>query len=256
MSQQYILIDRTPSVCTITLNREDKRNAFCNAMSHEVMQAMEEAVATKCQALVIRAHATASVWSSGHDLSEISRLSDLVHDSMFQLFQKLLESPIPIICAVDGDVYAGGFLITLLSDIVIATERSRFCMTINKMGIPLPTYCYQFAMQVLGMHKAKEMFFTARLMAAEDVYANGLINHVVKNNSEMEETVHALVHEIGECNPEGVAHTKFIMNALTQHAPDSETKQKLDQRFQQLMDSPSIMKRVTLLLEKIGRHKS
>jgi methylmalonyl-CoA decarboxylase len=168
---QHIKVDQAATVCTITLNRDEKRNAFSDAMSEECVTALDKAVADDCSAIVIRANPTAKVWSSGHDLTEIHNPQDLVHDSMFVLFRRIIDCPLPVICAIDGDAYAGGFVISLLSDLVVATQRSRFCMTINKMGLPLPIHVYQYCASVLGLHKAKEMFFTARLISAQDACA-------------------------------------------------------------------------------------
>ena len=164
---QFIKIEQTGPLCTITLDRDDKRNAFSDVMSEECVAALDQAVADGCTAVVLRANPSAKVWSAGHDLTEIRHPQDLVNDSMFVLFKRIIDCPLPVVCAVDGDVYAGGFVICLLSDLVVATERSRFCMTINKMGLPLPIHCYQYCVNVLGLHKAKEMFLTARLIDEE-----------------------------------------------------------------------------------------
>src|SRR5262249_16260712 len=150
-------VEYEADICTVRFDRDDKRNAFCNAMSDEVTAAIELAERNS-RAIVLAANPGATVWSSGHDLTEVRDPKDLIRDSMFDLLSRIAACSIPVICAVDGDVYAGGFLITLLSDIVVATARSRFCMPINKMGIPLPMYCYQFALAALGARKAKEMF--------------------------------------------------------------------------------------------------
>lgn len=252
MNPSYIIVNQSPSTCTITMNRDNKKNAFCSAMSNAVIIAMEEAVSAKCRVIVLRSNVTASVWSSGHDLTEIKHPADLFHDPMFELFDRLLQSPIPVICAVDGDVYAGGFLINLFSDIVVATKRSRFCMTINRMGIPLPSYYYRFAVEVLGIHKAKEMFFTAHLLTAEDAYTNGIVNHLVEDNAAMQETVDKLAQEIASCSPEGIAYTRFVMNTLTrQHFIEEKVDQEITQRFHALLKDPSLMERVTQLLNKI-----
>jgi len=250
---RHILVEHKAGISTITFNRDSKRNAFCDDMSDEVLAAIAEAEQNS-RAIVLTANPGAAVWSSGHDLTEIHAPRDMIHDSMFMLLQKISECPLPVICAVDGDVYAGGFLITLLSDIVIATERSRFCMPINKLGMPLPTYCYQFAVNVLGMHKAKEMFLCANLIAAGDAHVHGLVNHVVPNPAALQERLSRLLGGIAGCLPEGLAYTKAMFNALTQHTSiDTQTAASLGQRFEQLAESPAIAQRIEALIQRIGR---
>lgn len=253
---QFIKVEQTPAVCTITLDRDDKRNAFSDAMSAECIAAMDSAVAAACSAIVLRANPSASVWSSGHDLTEIHHASDLVNDSMFVLFRRIIDCPLPVICAVDGDAYAGGFVITMLADIVVATERSRFCMTINKMGLPLPLHIYQLCAGVLGLHKAKEMFFTARLIPAQDACAQGLVNHVVVSQDELYARVGELVQAIAACNPAGIAFTKGMFNSLTHGVVlDAQTAKQYEEGARGLAQNPELARRIAALIGGIGSRR-
>jgi methylmalonyl-CoA decarboxylase len=250
---QFIKVEQTPAVCTITLNRDDKRNAFSDVMNAECMAAMDQAIAAACSAIVFRANPSATVWSSGHDLTEIHNAADLVNDSMFVLFRRIIDCPLPVICAVDGDVYAGGFVINLLADIVIATERSRFCMTINKMGLPLPIHVYQLCVGVLGLHKAKEMFFTARPISAQDACSQGLVNHVVAGPDELSARTDEVAQAIAACNPAGVAFAKSLFNTLTHGvALAPQTLQNYEEGARQLAQSPELARRIAALVSKLG----
>ena len=250
---RHIKVEQAAAVCTITLDRDDKRNAFSDAMSAECIAAFDDAVSQGCAAIVVRANPAATVWSSGHDLTEIHNAQDLVNDSMFVLFRRIIDCPLPVICAIDGDAYAGGFVIAMLSDLVVATERSRFCMTINKMGLPLPIAIYQFCISVLGLHKAKEMFFTAQLISARDACSQGLVNHVVVSQDELFAKVDALVGAIAECNPAGVAFAKNMFNTLTQGvALDEATLKRYESGAQELAASPELSRRISALIARIG----
>jgi len=250
---QHIKVDQSNAVCTITLDRDEKRNAFCDAMSEECSAALDQAAAAGCSAVVIRANPGANVWSAGHDLTEIRHPQDLAQDAMFVLFRKIIDGPLPVICAVDGDVYAGGFVMAVLSDMVVATRRSRFCMTINKMGLPLPIYVYQYCAAVLGLHKAKEMFFTARLIAAQDACTQGLVNHVVDGAEELNSKVGELVQAVSACNPSGVAFTKGMLNAVSHGLSfDPQTTRQYEEGARRLATSPEVTRRIEALIGRIG----
>jgi enoyl-CoA hydratase/carnithine racemase len=250
---RHIKLDLAETVCTITLDRDAKRNAFNDAMSGECATALDQAVADGCSAIVIRANPDANVWSSGHDLTEIRTPQELVEDSMFLLFRKIVDCPVPVISAVDGDVYAGGFIITLLSDLVIATRRSRFCMTINKMGLPLPIYCYQYCAQVLGLHKAKEMFFSARPIEAQDACSQGLVNHVVDTQPQLFARTDELTQAIAACNPAGVSFTKRVFNAITHGVSlSAQAAEQYQAGAQQLSENPEVSRRVRELVGRIS----
>jgi len=251
---RYIDVEYKDNFCTIRFNRDEKRNAFSNEMSEEVLNAIAEAEKDS-RAIVLSANPDTGVWSSGHDLSEIHNVRDLIDDPMFDLLNRIANCPVPVICAIDGDVYAGGFLIMLVSDIAIATERSRFCMPINKMGIPLPTYCYAFAISVLGARKAKEMFLCADLVGASDAYAQGLLNQVVPGPAQLEQRLSTVLKGIAACLPEGLAYTKSVFNAMTRDIGcDGRHVAALRPHFDHLAESPEIARRVDALISKVGRH--
>ncbi|HGY2281772.1 TPA: enoyl-CoA hydratase/isomerase family protein [Citrobacter braakii] len=248
-----INVEYTADICTIRFNRDHKCNAFSNAMSEEVLSAIR-AAEKNCRAIVLTANPDIKVWSSGHDLSEIHDVKELIHDPMFDLFNGIINSPVPIICAIDGDVYAGGFLIALFADIVLATERSHFCMTVNKMGIPLPEYCYAFAISVLGARKAKEMFLCSKPIDAVDGYAQGLVNYVVTTPAQLEERLSTLLEGICLCMPEGLAYTKAVFNSLTHGMVDNlRHTPGIRQQYRNLVANPEVVHRVNALISKLSR---
>lgn len=249
---KFINVKYDNNVCIITFNRDEKRNAFSNEMSNEVLTTIQKAE-NKCNAIVLTANISSFIWSSGHDLTELNDINELLHDSMFDLFNGIANSPIPVICAIDGDVYAGGVLLTLFSDLVIATTRSRFCMPINKMGIPLPVSCYALAANNLGLRKAKEMFFTADLITAKDAYDHGLINNIVSNQVELMQRVNSIVNGISSCLPEGVAYTKDVFNALAMSVSEVQKNHGIDDKFKGLSSNPKVLHRIDALLKKVKK---
>ncbi|EBZ4664293.1 enoyl-CoA hydratase/isomerase family protein [Salmonella enterica subsp. enterica serovar Bovismorbificans] len=249
----YINVEYHEDICTICFNRDDKRNAFSNAMSEEVLAAIKIAE-RRSRAIVLRANPDANVWSSGHDLSEIHDVQALIHDPMFELFNGIINSPVPVISAIDGDVYAGGFLIALFSDIVLATERSHFCMTANKLGLPLPEYCYAFAISVLGARKAKEMFLCARPIDAVDAYSQGLVNYVVAGPAQLDEQLSTLLEGISLCMPEALTYTKAVFNTLTQEmAANLKHIPGIRAQYRNLVVNPEVAHRVNALQDKLKR---
>ncbi|KJE21760.1 enoyl-CoA hydratase/carnithine racemase [Frankia torreyi] len=83
----------------------------------------------------------------------------------------------PVVAAVNGVAYAGGFLLTQCCDLVVAAEHARFAITEVKVGrgapwaAPLP--------YLLPPRIAMQMLLTGEPMAARRAYELGLVNEVV-----------------------------------------------------------------------------
>src|SRR4051812_12526406 len=123
-----ILVGTTDHICTITLNRPEKRNALTTdaiAALHAELQrvAADEAI----RVLVIRGAGRA--FCAGLDLRELAaqRAAGAVETHTLEHALHLLEAcPQPTIAAVQGDAIAGGCELALHCDLRVAGDSARF----------------------------------------------------------------------------------------------------------------------------------
>jgi enoyl-CoA hydratase/carnithine racemase len=116
-------------VAVLTLNRPEKKNALSIALREEAIAipgrlAGDEAV----KALVITG--SGGSFSAGFDLREFA-VADPGHQerlwlSSDQFHHAVHRFPVPVIAAVDGVAYGGGFDLAVLCDLRIATHRAAF----------------------------------------------------------------------------------------------------------------------------------
>ena len=251
--------DAKDGIVSITMDRDEKRNAFSNAMTSEMVAHIDEAERSDARVVVLRANAGVKVWCSGHDLSELAPGAgfDFGQDPMEKLFERIQALPIPFISMVEGAVYAGGLLMTMVSDIVIAAEGSTLAMTANKMGLPFPTGIYAYWLRVCGIHKAKELLFTATSISAQDAYAAGLFNHVVPLADLERFTYETIARPITLCSREGVADSKLQLNLLAERIYlTSDDERAIEADRNRLAQSPDFKRRVDALLNRIHGNKS
>jgi methylmalonyl-CoA decarboxylase len=240
-------------IATITMNRDEKRNALSDAMSNEIIGCINAAQKEKIRVIILRANPGMPVWCAGHDLTDMREGIDFGDNPLQSLLQHIEEVPIPVISMVEGAVYAGGVLMAVYSDIVIAADNADVVITGNKIDIPLPTNIYAYWLKVSGLHKIKELLYTASAITAQDAYCAGIYNHVVER-SRLETFTYEIARRIIACSPEAVADTKLQLNTLARTIDlFAEDIKKIEQHRQTLINSPNSKKRIDELLASIKK---
>jgi 2-(1,2-epoxy-1,2-dihydrophenyl)acetyl-CoA isomerase len=85
----------------------------------------------------------------------------------------------PIIAAVNGPAAGAGFSIAMACDIVIASTAASFMQAFTKVGLVPDMGSLYFLPRVIGMHRAKELMWTARRIKAEEAMEIGILNRLV-----------------------------------------------------------------------------
>ncbi|WP_137921352.1 enoyl-CoA hydratase/isomerase family protein [Hydrogenophaga sp. 2FB] len=90
--------------------------------------------------------------------------------------QRLRELEIPVIAAVDGAAWGGGFAIALCADFVLATPRASFCMVFLRIGAVPDMGAIHLLPRAIGMNKAKELLMTGRRVEADEAERLGIVH--------------------------------------------------------------------------------
>lgn len=85
----------------------------------------------------------------------------------------------PIIAAVNGIAYAGGFEWACFADMRIVEEHASFGMTCRRWNVGLADGGTQRLPRIVGMGRALELIITGKVINAEEAYRIGLANEVV-----------------------------------------------------------------------------
>ena len=99
---------------------------------------------------------------------------------MEKLLRAVQDTPIPVIASVDGTVWGGACDLCLSCDMIVSTKDATFAITPAKIGIPYNASGIMHFIHQLGINKAREMFFLAHPIEAEDALNVGLINRVTE----------------------------------------------------------------------------
>jgi 2-(1,2-epoxy-1,2-dihydrophenyl)acetyl-CoA isomerase len=117
------------------------------------------------------------------------------------------DCPVPVVAKVDGVCVGAGFGLALAADMVWCSDRARFSTIFAKRGLSLDFGTSWLLRQRVGVHKAKELAFTAKMLSGTEAFEMGLVNAVVPV-AELNDTVRAVVDAIAAGPPLALSMTK------------------------------------------------
>jgi len=210
-----IVADNGP-VRTITLHRPERRNAMTPEMQTELIDAMADAVASRCRVLVFTGAGDA--FCSGLDLSALQAAqgqcaaeSGADAKRIARLFRDLYELPIPTIAAVHGAAIAGGTGLAMICDFTLATPAAKFGFTEVRIGF-VPAIVSAFLAMQIGDKKSRDLLLTGRLFDAAEALRLGLVNEVT-SPEDLAGRVQALAELLIANSPQALGATKRLMAA-------------------------------------------
>jgi methylmalonyl-CoA decarboxylase len=210
--------DRPGDVVEVTMSASERRNALGEEMLAGLSAAIVEAARTGCRALIVRAESGVSTWSAGYDITAlpVDGSDPLTWTNPLEAFLHVLRSaPFPVIAAVEGGVWGGACELVMTCDLVVAARSATFAVTPARLGVPYNTAGVAHFLGALPLNVAKEMFFTADPITAEAALAYGVVNRLVEDGAEMQETARDLGRRIATRAPLAIRAIKGEMTALT-----------------------------------------
>ena len=211
MADGLVHYELADGVATIVMDRPQAKNALNQALREGLWAAFRRFVAED-GALVAVLASRGDVFCAGADLKEMAALGLRVPppDFLPQLGRNL-HTDKPVIAAVQGPAYAGGFALAQMCDLCVAADDARFAITEAKWSrgapwaAPLPW--------LIPPRVALELIVTAEPLGAERAHAIGLVNRVVPRARLLEEA-QALARVISRNAPLSVRAAKRMVYAV------------------------------------------
>lgn len=200
-------------VARLTLDSPHNRNALSGALVSQLHQGLREAAADAAVRAVVLGH-TGGTFCAGADLSEASggdpgeAAADRAHE-LAALLRAIVESPLPVIAAIDGHVRAGGLGLVGACDIAVAGPRSTFALTEARIGVA-PAIISLTLLPKMSARAAARYYLTGEKFDADQAAAIGLITMAT---DDVGAAVASLVADIGLGSPQGLAASKALTTA-------------------------------------------
>lgn len=214
MAYEYILVDANDGVGVITLNRPKALNALCDALTRELMAALDAFAEDDSVGCVVLTGST-KAFAAGADIKELQARDfiDLYRNDPFQeTWESVARFRKPIIAAVAGYALGGGCEIAMMCDFIIAAENAKFGQPEIQLGVMPGSGGTQRLTRAVGKAKSMDLCLTGRMMDAEEAERAGLVSRIVPLDDLMDEAMEA-ARKIASMSLPITMMTKEVVNA-------------------------------------------
>ena len=95
----------------------------------------------------------------------------------------------PVVAAVEGAAAGAGLSLALACDLRIVGETAKITTAFAKVGFSGDFGSHYFLHKLVGTSKARELYFTAEILNAEQIEKLGLANRVIEDDKLESETM-------------------------------------------------------------------
>ncbi len=251
MSQEFVTFEKRDRVAYLTINRPQVRNALHPPAHAEMAAALDDFAADEQCWVAVITGAGDKAFSAGNDLKFSAQNQGIAMEmpasgfggiaSRFDLFK-------PVIAAVNGLAFGGGFEIALACDIIIAADHATFALPEPRVGLAALAGGMQRLPRLIPEKIALGMMLTGKPITAERGHELGLVNEVVAAD-DLLACAERWATEICECSPLSVRASKQV--ALQSAAyPLEASMQQHYPLVGELLKSEDLMEGVMAFAEK------
>ena len=204
----------------LTLSRPERRNALSPDLLLKLCEVLEGWAHDDTVRAVVITGAGDRAFSSGYDIREIptnptpemeQRLRE--HHPLELGLRSVKEFPYPTLAMLNGYCFGAALNLALCCDIRIGADDIAIGMPPAKLGLVYPADGVAQFVQVLGMARAREMFFTGRTYKGTEMQRMGLVDYLVPR-AELEATTFGMAGEIAANAPLSLKGLKRILNLV------------------------------------------
>ena len=216
-----VLVDRPqPHTAVVTLHRPERLNAMSIDLVIALYDALEE-VAADNDTWVVVLTGSGRGFCSGLDLKDYGVIPNIDGLSVGRIAQRSMRyysrlvplmrrMPQPVIAAVNGPAYGGGFCLALGADIRIASVDAVFNSTGIVNGLTSTELGVSWLLpRLIGASRSNDILLTGRKVDAEEADRIGLVSRVVPAD-DLVPTALEVAGAMTRFSPYGLAMTKDI----------------------------------------------
>ena len=195
---QSLITSLVNGIFTIIISRPDKLNALNKTVIEELSTAIDEVYNNPEIKSAIITGAGSKAFVAGADISEFLQLDstqgeELARRGQQLVFDKIENSPKPIVAAINGFALGGGCELALACHFIYASENAKFGQPEVNLGL-IPGYGgTQRLTQVIGRNRAMELLMSGNMITAKEAMDYGIVNKVLTQEELLPKTKEILL---------------------------------------------------------------
>ena len=215
MMSEWILYEVADGVCTITMNRPEKKNAMSFAMLSDFIAAFSRA-GEDSDARVVVLKGTAGAFCAGTDLSDLSSVPGEKRGLRGSAEETgkwwpIVECPKPVIGVVDGPAVSMGAEFASQCDIRIASNRARFAWNFAHRGLVPDTGAGSWLLpRLIGTSQALWLLYSGEFISAREAHDLKFISGVYEPE-ELEDRTRELTDAMLKGSPFSLQRIKALV---------------------------------------------
>jgi len=175
---ERVLVEIAGGIGTLTLNRPEKLNAFDSGGCDDLIEALRM-LATADAVRVIVLTGAGRAFCAGADLSVLGSDGPALVAAGKEIALRIRSAPKPVLAAVNGPAAGGGANLALACDYRLASDQASIGQVFHKLGLSLDWGGSYFLPRLVGISKALELTWSARMVPAAEAGQLGIFDRVV-----------------------------------------------------------------------------
>lgn len=191
-SSKILLKEDRGAVRILKLNRPEVRNALNHELRAEVIGEVRAAEADPSVRAIVLTGEGPKAFCAGADIHALilrtpqTMLGQLQADRIDFILER---STKPVLAAINGYAFGGGFELALACAIRIASENATVGLPEVNLGIFPSLGGTQRLPRLVGVGRAMEMILSARILTAQEALEFGIVSRVVPREKLLDEAV-------------------------------------------------------------------
>ena len=248
MPEPHLLYNIAKNIATLTINREERRNAISVETIKLFMQYLDRAEKDPAVRAILITGAGNKAFCAGADLGgEPGGPIREGLDLYARLLKRLAGFPKPVVARVNGSCMAGGLGFMLACDIVIAVENAKFGTPEVNVGL-WPMMIGALIFRNTLRKKAMEMVLLGERLTAAQALDMGLITRVVPP-ARLDDEIDAVLQSLVQKSPIGMQIGKEAFYAMAD-MPFEDAVDFLSQKLAEVAATEDAREGILAFLEK------
>ncbi|CAM5381941.1 enoyl-CoA hydratase [Aquamicrobium terrae] len=226
MEAETLIVTVAAGIARMRLNRPHKKNAITQEMWRRLAAELGTLSADPDIRAVVLCGGGAD-FSAGADIGEFATLRDADNAREYEAansaaFAAVRTCRVPVIAAIRGICFGGGFGLAAAADIRLAAHGAQFCVPAAKLGLAYPQDAMQDIVFSAGPQMARYLAFTGARIYADEALAAGFLLEVVADG-QLDARAAQIASAIAANAPLSVHASKLaIRSVLSGEAADAD----------------------------------